>query len=371
MINLIMQTTNRPRVPRRQAGYAALVLVAILGLAAITLFVTSLNSTAISNEQNRKTTVALALAKQALIARAATDQSLPGSLPCPDLITNIPGTNVPNDGIADLFAGPNCPSYIGRLPWRTLGLPDLRDANGDRLWYVLSPNFRDYAATVSINNTTTSLITVSGLTPANNVAAIIFSPGTALPGQARDSAANQNIVSNYLDGVNAAGGPGYISQAASANFNDRLAIITVADLMTVVQKRVASEISAALNSYFIAHSLLPTAALSTDPTCGNGSGYANQCQSSGGLSGLIPRNPTPDPGWSGASSILGPNPSNPWFDNNWRSNVSYSVASECTTTPACATGAIPFKLMMGTASPTKVTLVFDASPPLTAVLVAQ
>ncbi len=368
MINLIMQTTNRPRVPHRQAGYAALVLVAIIGIAAITLFVTSLNSTAISNEQNRKTTVALALAKQALIARAATDQSLPGSLPCPDKDDGtVNPINVANDGIADVMAGPNCPFYIGRLPWRTLGLPDLRDADGERLWYALSSNFRDYAATVSINNTTTSLITVSGLTPATNVAAIIFSPGTVLPGQARDTAAHQNIVSNYLDGVNALGGPGFISQAESANFNDRLAIITVADLMTVVQKRVASEISAALNSYFIAYNLIPTA--STDPNCVGG--FATSCQSSSSPSiytGYIPRNPTiPYPGWSGGSILR----YNTWFDKNWRGSVSYSVASECTTTPPCATAAIPFKLMLGTGSPTKVTLVFGASPPLTADLVAQ
>src|SRR5208282_2265399 len=95
----------------------------------------------------------------------------------------------------------------------------------------------------------------------------------------------------------------FISQAPGPNFNDRLAIITVADLMTVVHKRVVSEISAALTSYFNAHSFLPTAALSTDRNCV--SGFPTSCpSSSGNFTGYIPRNPTPSPGWSGSSIIL-------------------------------------------------------------------
>src|SRR5690606_298057 len=27
---------------------------------------------------------------------------------------------------------------LGRLPWKTLGLPDLRDGHGERLWYAVS-----------------------------------------------------------------------------------------------------------------------------------------------------------------------------------------------------------------------------------------
>lgn len=113
---------------RSHRGYSVIALIALIGLLAAAWLVTSFGSTAVRIERERKTTAALALAKQALIGRAAADASLPGSLPCPDLKTNIAGINVPDDGIADLFAGQNCPGYVGRLPWRTLGLPDLWQA---------------------------------------------------------------------------------------------------------------------------------------------------------------------------------------------------------------------------------------------------
>ncbi len=144
-------TRTCPYLHRHQKGVALLVLLALLGITATVLIMRISASAADTTDQDRRTAEALGLAREALIARAANDATSPGSLPCPDLVTNIVG-NVPNDGVADLFAGPNCPSYIGRLPWKTLGLPDLRDGYGERLWYVLSPNFRDNLAFVPINS---------------------------------------------------------------------------------------------------------------------------------------------------------------------------------------------------------------------------
>ncbi|HET7729179.1 MAG TPA: hypothetical protein VFK48_04015 [Usitatibacter sp.] len=81
---------------------------------------------------------AIAQAREALLAHAADrpiDRAVgPGYLPCPDL-----------DG--DGWAEPTCGSLtgesgqaqrLGRLPWKTLGLPDLRDGHGERLWYAVS-----------------------------------------------------------------------------------------------------------------------------------------------------------------------------------------------------------------------------------------
>ncbi len=181
----------------------------------------------------------LAQAKKALLARATVDATLPGSLPCPDLVTHITGTNVPDDGIADLFAGINCPSYVGRLPWRTLGLADLRDPDGERLWYALSPNFRDYASQVLINDATAGMLSISGASTLNNVVAIVFAPGAPLGAQSRSGTANQNNVVNYLEGANASGGTAFVSQPPDANLNDRLVAITVADLLLSVERRVA------------------------------------------------------------------------------------------------------------------------------------
>lgn len=341
---------NRPG--RTQQGYAAITIVVVVGIAATALLMSSFDSTALRNEQERKTTAALALARQALIGRAAWDNARPGSLPCPD---------VNNDGVltmnVDYLGGGNCASNSGRLPWRTLGLPDLRDANSERLWYALSPNFYD-AAGVTIKDTTIGTLSVTGTTPATNVVAIIFSPGPTLDGQLRDTVANQNSVANYLDGANAAGGPAFTSQAASSNFNDRLAYIAVSDLMAVVERRVANEVTAALNSYFQATSLLPTPA---DINCVTG-GNSTLCVPSGSTAapGRLPSN-----GAAGLwPSLLG---FNTWFDSSWRASLSYSVAPECTTTPACANNG--FGLTAG--GPPKVTLVVGSSTTLTVPLAAR
>jgi hypothetical protein len=332
-------------------------------MAASAWFVTSLGSNAVRIERERKTAAALAQARQALIGRAAIDNSLPGSLPCPDLVTHIAGSNVPDDGIADLFAGTNCPSYVGRLPWRTLGLPDLRDADGERLWYALSPNFRDYAGLVYINDASIGTLSVTGATPVANVAAIVFSPGAALGEQSRNGAANQNRVVNYLEGTNASGGAVFVAQAADGTFNDRLAHITVADLMVIVKKRVANEITAALNRYFLANSVLPNPALATDWSC-QPDGDLNLCLPSAPTApGLLPRNLSPGTGWPG---IVFPS----WFNANWRTSVRYAVAPECTSLPACSSTTFSAMTDAGLFTPA-VTLVVGTTTPLTVRVAAQ
>ena len=92
-----------------QRGYAMLGIIAAVGVAATAVVVTSLSATALRNEQGRSTNSALALAKQALIGRAASDDDRPGSLPCPDYN---------NDGISDALdlTEANACRLIGRLP---------------------------------------------------------------------------------------------------------------------------------------------------------------------------------------------------------------------------------------------------------------
>ncbi len=124
----------------RQRGSVAftvvLALVCLVGAATIAVVA---RSAADAAERERRTAEALALAKQALIGFAIrgtpTAQGRPGDLPCPDLN---------NDGSADPVPGCAAPgARIGRLPWRTLGLPDLRDGYGERLWYAVSVNYKD------------------------------------------------------------------------------------------------------------------------------------------------------------------------------------------------------------------------------------
>jgi len=242
--------SRRARPSRRpsQRGQAMLlVVVGLFGLVTAVLVYAMTDITSLALRHNQDTAAALAQAKQALIGRAAADDNRPGSLPCPD---------TDDDGSAELFVGIDCPSYIGRLPWRTLGLPALRDGAGERLWYALLPVFRDNASAGMLDVDTKGSLTVyrdsAATTVTNEAVAVIFAPGLTVPGQIRD-AANANNPANYLDttgGVNnaIAGGP-FISTQGSATFNDRLLVITTADLMPVVEMRVAREMLALLSAY--------------------------------------------------------------------------------------------------------------------------
>src|SRR5690606_37402154 len=135
------------------------------------------------NTHKRITLQALAEARRALIGRAAMDDDRPGSLPCPD---------TDNDGRADLWgkSGIHCPSYIGRLPWKTLGLPELRDASGEVLWYASSPSLRDHPTAQPINSIQPAAeLNILGIEPASDVAAVVIAPGGPLAGQVREGAA--------------------------------------------------------------------------------------------------------------------------------------------------------------------------------------
>src|SRR5688572_11728711 len=189
--------------PARQRGQAMLLTVLLLAVGVAGLVYTLATPARFSLAADATTSAVLAQAKVALIGRAALDQTIPGSLPCPD---------TDNDGSAELFAGNDCPSYVGRLPWRTLGLPDLRDGNGERLWYALSPSFRDHTSASPLNSDTAGQLTITGMAPASNVIAIVFAPGALVGAQLRD-AANQNNVAHYLEGENADGNTTYTTES--------------------------------------------------------------------------------------------------------------------------------------------------------------
>lgn len=225
----------------RESGQGLFVLLALLFFVGAGLIFSLARPAPPNIKNDKQTTAALADAKAALIGYAASDANRPGELPCPDVDND--GASTP---ISD-YAGSNCVNLVGRLPWRTLGLPDLRDGGGERLWYALSNNFHASAAP-PLTSDTMGQLTVTGSAPATNVVAIVFSPGEVLGTQVRD-AANENNVANYLEGVNATGGTTFTTGAASTTFNDRLLVITTADLMPVVEQRVAREMISILQSY--------------------------------------------------------------------------------------------------------------------------
>lgn len=291
----------------RQGGVAMLV-VAVVVMGAALIIVKTLNASTWKADRLRVTNSAFAKAKEALVARAVADDNRPGSLPCPD-------TN--DDGIAELFAGNQCPSYVGRLPWRTLDLPDLRDAEGERLWYVLSRTHRDNAAAEPINSNTAGEIVVNGTSPAAQVLAVLISPGRPLTRagaatvQARDCPVNCNAAASYLDiagGIdNAAGVVGgainLVANPESDTFNDRLLAIHADDIMPLVEKRAAREIALAMRDRHQAwqnatgRGVYPWAAPFNDPA-NPGPGVTNT------LHGHLPETATPLV-WTSATADLG------------------------------------------------------------------
>jgi hypothetical protein len=128
--------------PRRRLRGAILILASLLLLVAMAALFAAMAGVRTAEKRERITEEALAQAREALIAYAS-DRPItagvgPGYLPCPDL-----------DG--DGWAEPTCGSLsgdsgqdqrLGRLPWKTLGLPELRDGGGERLWYAVSSKYK-------------------------------------------------------------------------------------------------------------------------------------------------------------------------------------------------------------------------------------
>lgn len=263
--NLISKILHRPEAHARSAssqkGVILIVVLFILILTATGAFLATIPLRVDASAFDRNTQHALAEARRALIGRAAMDDDRPGSLPCPD---------TDNDGRADLWGrtGIHCPSYIGRLPWRTLGLPELRDASGEVLWYALSPSLRDHPTAQPINSVEPKAeLSVVGGEPASDVAAVVIAPGGALAGQVRDGLA-ANDAGNYLEGHNRSTGDNIFETALlpSSGFNDRLTVITRDQLFDVVERRVANEIRNALTKYYSAFGFFPFANRYDDAT---------------------------------------------------------------------------------------------------------
>lgn len=279
-----------PAYPHRHAQSGAVLLIMLIimvvGIAAV--LVSSLNSSGIKNARQNNSMAALMQAKEALIGRAASDTNRPGSLPCPDALTNNPGTNIPNDGIADFLVGSECPSYVGRLPWKTLGLPDLRDGSGAPIWFALSRNFRDDNSN-PINSETLGTLTISGNQTINNVAAIIFTPGAPLCTQSRTENAALNQYLEAMPNVTATNAT--ISNAsndcANTPYNDQHLTITATQLIQPIEMRIGREVKACLDSYAAANG-------DKYPWASDSTNLSFSYSKSNTLFGKVPKHQAPD-----------------------------------------------------------------------------
>lgn len=318
---------------RLQRGATLLAFAAVLAGATAWFTVSVLARSAASGaEREARSGLALAKAKRALLAYVAhyaarSDHQVPGRMPCPEPLSPPAG----QEGMAaSLSCNSNAQAYVGRLPWRTLGIEQLRDGHGEPLWYVLGPGFR----AAPINFESAGRLTLDGA--ANAVIAIVIAPGAPLdtlavpePPPAGCARTGQSALrhpkpfvafdpAQFLDCGNATGD--YQSAGSSGWFNDRVIAVTAADLMDAIAgpladrlQRVAApaivawdqaEFAAAGKSWGVTHALpyLPFAAAFGNPASG---GY---CGAPGVFEGLPPlaqrSSAACGTAWGGAASQL-------------------------------------------------------------------
>jgi hypothetical protein len=209
----------------------------------------------------------LTQAREALLVYAATYRDDPehttevfGYLPCPD---------TDGDGDAEASCGTAGEASVGLLPYKKLGLPDLRDSTGGCLWYAVSGNFKNnpkgITATVPVpmnwdtqgqfrvrdagGNTLVAPDDTEG-----GAAAVVFAAGPPLPGQNRSVFATEpcrtdpSLLTAYLDGTYTLAtfatnavialiqGPVTDGNGNATN-NDRLVWITPREIFDRVAKR--------------------------------------------------------------------------------------------------------------------------------------
>jgi type II secretory pathway pseudopilin PulG len=286
---------------RKQRGAALMLMLVIIIIGSAAFLVSALSGAGLKIERAKITANSLAQAKDALIGFSTSvdlSGSRPGDLPCPDMN---------NDGIAETScgnaAGSTFQNYrLGRLPWKTLGLPDLRDGSGERLWYAVSNNFKyntrttcsssgqpgclnsDTVGTITIRNSAGTIINDANL--GNGVAAVIIAPGDVLQRQGAASPQRRSCTiglncdaletctttpptltpkcdpANYLDNVSAEDNADFTDSATNGFIqgivkdssdriilNDQLLVITQDNIMQAIQKRVTGEVKNCLNEY--------------------------------------------------------------------------------------------------------------------------
>lgn len=296
---------------RHEGGYALLITILILFLGGVSVFVVATDP---ASEQRAQRTaaasVALGQARGLILARALSDTNRPGTVPCA-----APGT-----GGKGTFHGDDCDAASGRLPYRTLSTPPLRDAGGAQLWYVLDPSLRDRASQEPINPERKSgALTVNGK---DHFGAVLIAPGDALSGQNRGSGNRED----FLEGGNESGSE-FTDCMNEPTCNDIVLGISIDRLFHAVQRRVLDAVAEMLRDFYAAHGYLPYAAPFGSDEC-DGAGL----RTVGGL-------PFADSDGDCGGTVLdrSRDPSNgQWVDANaWFELIVYRVDPDCAGAEEC------------------------------------
>lgn len=306
-------TRSTPSTPAHQQGLGLLIFFVVLILAGSAFLLTHAPPESGRAQAENRTSEALAAAKQALLAYAASYYSQDetpgrhGILPCPERASAYNYV----DGNSSAQCGDLHTNSIGRLPWRHLQIPPPHDSAGECLWYALSGGFYNSPASYMTNDDTPGMFElydasgnlIAGNTPEERLVALVIAPGLPLAGQNRstqnDLPCKQrgNLVDSgdYLDsilGINNA----EVSETTAdqvdrfitatrlgnnSNLNDRIITISAAEIFDAIKARPAlyddkiAELGQALGQCLIGYAQV--AALAIHNAGGGGSGALQVC----------------------------------------------------------------------------------------------
>lgn len=254
----------------RCKGFLVLLVALVLALLGGAAWATAWAARTGAAREDEITARTLAQAREALLTHAAEraiDPAVgPGYLPCPD-----------RDG--DGWAQATCGSLagdtgqaqrLGWLPWKTLGLPDLRDGAGQRPWYAVSTKHKGLLncaasracvdmspnaalGTVSLRDAAGAWIHDGRIADAaqaarGGAAAVVIAPGAPLAGRLLDVVPGIDDNAAFVDrtDLRSGNGDGFVAgprRAAdgTAMANDRIVAVGYAELMPRVMRRVAIE----------------------------------------------------------------------------------------------------------------------------------
>lgn len=232
---------------KRQRGAVLILLFVALIMSAATVILAGLNNASTQTRDRVNKQNELRKIKETLLAYARQNPEIegvspngPGRLPCSDRT---------NDGVMDCDnnAGPR----LGRLPeivntsvGGAIFFSDHYVGTGQQFWYAVGRDFRQSFAVLNTESAAPNPFTLDG---SGSIAAVIIAPGPSLDGQVR---LNLTQAAQYLESTNTTG-PNFVSRHPTDPrlFNDIVATITVAEVMTVATSRVAQEIKRVIEAY--------------------------------------------------------------------------------------------------------------------------
>ncbi len=359
---------------RKQNGAALLIMMLVLILTASTFMIARFDNRSIEIERDKKTAAALAEAKQALIAysqneffkkpcSAGKKCARPGDLPCPALDNS--GKSEPSCGDEEGSSGQD--KRLGLFPWKTLGVGDLRDGYGERLWYAVSNNYKNNTKKIPLNIDTLGTISLRDASgkiiydgsKSNGLAALLISAGPPIKSQKREMV-TQLDVNNYLDTFSIESNAGFIDGTNNGFIkgpifdledrvivNDKFLEIKTADINTAIIKVILLEAKNELLNYYcgyekfnhltlkcldinVGNKRFPMPAAELDSECHVERIYDGKCLENSNVNfGIFAANPSQ--GW-GSVSILDGYVDGNWFQqNNWRKIIRYYISNSCST----------------------------------------